>query len=357
MYIIDAHQDIAYNMLRYRRDYRVSALKKRQLEGEGENVRLNGYATVGLPEAIAGRVALVFATIFTAPATSPDQGTWDAVSYHTIDEAYRLGMAQLDTYHQLEAEDERLRIVRTRADLDAVLATWAADVPISQRVQGLVLLMENADPIIAPEQFAEWYAGGLRLVGPAWQASRYAAGTGAPGDLTALGRELLDVMADHQAVLDLSHLAEAAFYQALDHYDGAIIASHSNPRRFCDTDRHLSDDMIRRLAERDGVMGVVLANHFLKGGWKRSDGKSAVTLDTALDVIDHVCQITGSSHHIGIGSDFDGGFGMEGVPEEIDTVADLWLFGERLAERGFSPEDVALVLHGNMLRKLKEGLA
>ena len=114
--------------------------------------------------------------------------------------------------------------------------------------------------------------------------------------------------------------------------------------------------MIRRLAERDGVMGVVLANHFLQGGWQVSDGKAAITLERVLDVIDHICQVTGSPAHVAIGSDFDGGFGAEGVPAEFDTVADLWRFKDGLLGRGFSETDTDAVLSGNMLRQLRKSL-
>ncbi len=357
MFVLDAHQDIAHNTLCYGRDYLRSALKKRELEVGTQVPQLNGLATLGLPEALAGRVAVVFATIFTAPMSANKSGWRPELCYNDSATAHKQGMAQLDVYQRMADHDGRLRIIHTTQDLDAVLATWAQDVPIQQRVQGLVLLMENADPITEPRQFEAWYERGLRLVGPAWQASRYSAGTGAPGRLTKLGHELLDVMSSFNAVLDVSHMAEDAYYEALDRYGGSIIASHSNPRRFCNTDRHLSDEMIRRMAERDGVIGIVLANFFLQGGWQASDGKHAVTLDTALDAIDHICQITGSVRHVGIGSDFDGGFGRESVPDVFDTVADLWRFKDGLAGRGFSDADANLVLHGNMLRKLREGLA
>jgi membrane dipeptidase len=356
MFILDAHQDIAYNTLCYQRDYRVSALKKRQHEQGTAVPQANGLAMLGLPEALAGRVALIFATIFVAPKGEED-GLWDRVSYKTPRQAYEMGMTQLDVYRRLTDMDDRLMLVTTQADLDAVLATWTPDKDIKSRKQGLVLLMENADPILEPRQFEEWYEQGVRLVGPAWQATRYSAGTGAPGGLTALGRELLEVMQSFNAILDLSHMAEAAYLEALERYEGIVIASHSNPRRFCDRDRHLNDEMIRLLAERDGVIGTVLPNYFLDGTWQRRDGKRAVTLQRVVEIIDYICQLTGSAAHVGIGSDFDGGFGAESVPQEFDTVADLWQIKQALADRGFGADDVKAILHGNMLRKLREGLA
>ena len=355
MIVVDAHEDIAYNKICYGRDYRISAREKRRVEANTEVVTRTGAATVGLPESMVGRVAVVFSTIFVAPAkqqTSP----WDNVKYKNPQEAYRLGGEQIDYYQRLADETEKLRFVRTKADLETVLATWEANADPAKQQQGLVLLMENADPIVEPQQFEEWYERGVRIVGPAWEATRYCGGTGEPGPLTDLGHELLDVMAGFNALLDLSHMAEQSFLEAVDGYEGQVFASHSNPRHFVNTDRHLSDEMIRRLAERDGVMGIVLYNRFLKQGWQKADGKAAVPMSVVLDAVDYVCQITGSAAHVGLGSDFDGGFGAESTPEEIDTVADLWTFGDRLRGRGYSDDDIAAILGGNMLRKLRQTL-
>jgi len=355
MYVVDAHQDIAFNYICFGRDYRRSALKKRQMERGTQAPEINGSVTTGLPEAIAGRVALTFATLFVAPS-STKPGPWENLVYKDAQSAYQLAMKQMDYYKQLIDEDDRLRIITTEAQLDAVLATWEPEKTLKERVQGLVILMENADPIIEPKQFEEWYELGVRIVGPAWKGTRYSGGTTAPGPLTPLGFELLDVMAGLNAILDLSHMAEKAYLQAVDRYEGTIIASHSNPRAFCNADRHLSDEMILKLAERDGVMGIVMSNFFLNDKWTNSDGKHAVKLSTVLDAIDHVCQLTGSAAHVGLGSDFDGGFGVENIPSEFDTVADLWKVKAGLAARGYSEDDIAAVLGGNMTRKLREVL-
>ena len=355
MILVDAHQDIAYNAVCFGRDYRQSALRKRQLETSTDIPSQAGSATLGLPEAIAGRVAVVFATLFVAPR-SPRAAPWKNVMYDDVSGAYRLALQQMDTYQRLADDSGQIRLIRSQVDLDSVLATWGDDKTVKDRQQGLVILMENADPIIEPRQFEEWYERGVRIVGPAWQASRYSAGTGAPGPLTPLGRELLEVMENFNAILDLSHMAEIAFLEALDRYTGTVIASHSNPRHFCDTDRHLTDVMIRRLAERDGVMGIVMLNNFLDGKWSKTDPKNAVTFSRVVDIIDHVCQLTGSAAHVGLGSDFDGGFGAESTPAEIDTTADLWYLGKALRQRGYNEDDITAILGGNMLRKLRESL-
>ncbi len=356
MIVVDAHQDIAYNALCNGRDYRRNAWETRRLEAGTEIAAHAGQATLGLPDALLGRVGIVFSTLFVAPYEGGDSKPWSDLSYRTPQEAYQFASRQADYYQRLADESEKVSLIQTVSDLDAVLATWTEDKDMGDHRQGLVMLMENADPIIEPRQFEEWYERGVRIVGPAWHASRYAGGTGQPGPLTKLGYELLDTMASFNAILDLSHLAEEACLQALDHYQGVIIASHSNPRHFRDTDRHLGDDTIRLLAERDGVMGIVTYNRFLSDTWTLSDTKKALPLSVVIDAIDYVCQITGSASHVGIGTDFDGGFGAEATPDGLDTVADLIWIGTALHERGYQPEDVDAILSGNMLRKLRQAL-
>jgi len=351
--ILDAHEDIAWQALEYGRDYTLSAFKKRQLEVGAKVIEETGNATLGLPEALLGRVAVIFGTIFVCPSDSPMAGR---LTYSTPEEAHRLGMAQVDYYHRLADTNERIQLIRTQKELDNVLATWQPDVPFEQHRVGIVMLIEGADPIREPKAFEEWYERGVRLVGPAWSKTRYCGGTGKPGPLTAEGRDLLNTMASFNAVLDLSHMAEQSYLEAVDRYPGQIIASHSNPRRFADTDRHLSDDMIRRLAERDGVIGTVLFNAFLWTGRPKTDPKANTPLTRIVEVIDHVCQVTGSARHAGIGTDFDGGFGVERIAAELDTVADLQKIRALLASRGYSPADTEAICSGNFLRILRAAL-
>jgi membrane dipeptidase len=356
MIVVDAHQDIAYNVLCHGRDYRRSAWETRRLEAGTDTARHAGLATLGLPDALLGRVAITFSTLFVAPYDGDDSKPWSRLSYRTPKEAYTFALQQADYYHRLADETDKVTLIQTASDLEAVLATWGEGKEIGDHRQGLVLLMENADPILEPKQFEEWYERGVRIVGPAWKASRYAGGTGEPGPLTALGYELLDVMGSLNAILDLSHLADEACLQALDRYEGVIIASHSNPRRFRNTDRHLTDTVIRLLAERDGVMGIVAYNRFLSDEWTLADTKSVLPVSVMVDAIDYVCQITGSAAHVGIGTDLDGGFGAEAIPDGLDTVGDLITIGVALRERGYKPEDVEAILSGNMLRKLRQAL-
>lgn len=352
--IVDAHQDIAYNAVSFGRDFRQSAYHKRRQEMNTSVVAENGSATCGLPEALLGRVGIIFGTLWTCPAYAKLSPSDPA--YETPAQAYQLALDQYDVYQRLADNCEQIALVRSRADLESVLATWGEGYYLHTHKVGLVLSMEGADGIPEPKAFEEWYERGIRAVGLAWTETRYSGGTGRPGPLTKLGRELLEVMDSFHTILDLSHIAEEAFFEALDMYSGQIIASHSNPRRWRDSDRHLSDAMIRRLAEHDGVIGVVLYNVFLQTGWVKGDPKHKMPLDRVIGAIDHICQVTGSVRHVGIGSDFDGGFGRENIPAEMDTIADLNLIGTRLAARGYSAEDVNAVMSGNFLRVLRTSL-
>jgi membrane dipeptidase len=355
MIIVDAHQDIASNWLEERRDYRNPALKTRFSEDNSRAaLELRGYASNGLPDALIGRVAVVFGTIFACPARSRFAHPNNA--YRDVAEAFQLGMTMLDYYHRLNDEDDRIILLRERKDLADTLATWADGKTVGDHKVGILISMEGADPIGEPQELELWYERGLRAIGPAWSETRYSGSGYQPGPLKDLGRELLEVMMNYNMILDLSHMSEQASLEALDRYEGPIIASHSNPRHFIDRERMLSDEQIMLLAERDGVVGAVLFNRFIKQGWTMTDRKSDVKLADYIAIIDYICQLTGDSRHVGIGSDIDGGFGSEAMPAEIDTVSDFVRIADALRERGYSEDDLERIMGGNFLRKVRESL-
>lgn len=344
--IVDAHEDIAWNGLTFGRDVLRSAWETRRLEEGSEAPLHNGQCMLGLPEWLEGGVVLVVASLFAAPARRA-LGEWDREVYADAEEAHRRFSVQLDYIRHLAERSERIDLVSSRADLEGVLASWEGEKP---RV-GLLPLMEGADAIRQPAEVEDWYRRGVRLVSLSWASrSRYAGGNGEPGPLTDAGRELLAAMADVGMVLDLSHLAEEAFWEAVERYEGPLAATHANPRAFAPGERQLSDPMIRALAARDGVIGIVPFNHFLRPGWTASDGKAAVSLRDVAAAIDHVCQVVGDAAHVGLGSDFDGGFGAESTPDGIETVADLRKLVEPLAERGYGEAEIAAVMGENWLR-------
>ena len=346
--IVDAHQDIAWNKIALNRDFFESVADKRAHEG-AQPAHGEGSAVVGFPELLAGNVRVVFATLYVAPA-SHDRTSWGK-TYNTPEEAHDQAMEQL-AYYSMLAADPRISIITTRGDLDQVIRSEAPKI-------GLIFLMEGADPIVAPEQAKEWFDAGVRIVGPAWSQTRYSGGTRAPGPLTPLGRALMPQLERAGLILDTSHMAEQSFFDALELYHGPVIASHANCRAFVSNttaDRHLSDEMIRALIARDAVIGAVMYNNFIQDGWDKTARKDAVTLADVIKHTRHICDLAGDTRHVGIGSDFDGGFGMESVPSEIDTVADLQKFADALSAASFSDADIANVFGGNWIRLLRRSL-
>lgn len=347
--VVDAHQDLAYNALAFGRDYRRSALVTRaQEKGAALPASYQG-CMVGLPELLAGNVAVLFGTIFTMPARRALSAR-DMV-YDDVQTAHAQGMAQLDFYRRWADEEPQIALVGNQAHLEAVLATWQAE-PDSRQV-GIVPLMEGADPLREPAELELWVERGVRIVGPAWSGNRYSGGTGEPGPLTDLGRELLELMAELGVGLDLSHMAERAAHESLDRFEGVLLASHSNPRALVPGDRHLSDVLIQAIAARGGVIGIVPFNRFLRRDWRMGDPKERVTLADVVRAIDYVCQRVGDADHVALGSDFDGGFGSASAPAEIDTVADLRKIATALDEHHFEPQHVAAIMAGNWLRVLR----
>ena len=169
----------------------------------------------------------------------------------------------------------------------------------------------------------------------------------------------MEVMADIGYILDVTHLNEPATFEALERYEGNIVASHSNSRQLAPhiDERNLSDSQARLLGERGGVIGIALYNRFLKRNHVKGERKELVTLDDVVAHIDHYCQLLGSADHVGIGSDLDGGFGYADIPAELNSVADLHLIGSKLKERGFGEDDVRKVMGENWINLLKRSWA
>ena len=202
------------------------------------------------------------------------------------------------------------------------------------------------------------YENGLRALGPAhYGPGRYAFGTDASLPLSQQGKDLLRKMEELGIILDATHICDLAFWDALDHFQGPVWASHNNCRALVDHNRQFSDEMIKALIARGAVIGGVFDAWMLSPGWIRGEStpkERNVTLATLLDHLDHICQLAGNANHIGIGSDLDGAFGKEQCPLDLETIADLQKIPGLLRARGYSEEDIQKVMHGNWLRFLKK---
>jgi membrane dipeptidase len=216
--------------------------------------------------------------------------------------------------------------------------------------------MEGADPIISPDQVPQWFAAGLRVVSLVhYGVSRYAHGTGAPGGLTPLGKPMLQAMEAAGMILDVTHLADESFFQALDIFHGRILGSHNNCRALVPGDRQFTDEQIRLIVERGGVIGAAFDNWMLYPGYeKQQTPRELITIADVVNHVDHVCQIAGNARHAAIGTDLDGGYGIEQSPNDLDTIADLQKIPNLLRQRGYSEANVQNVMHGNWLRFFRE---
>jgi membrane dipeptidase len=361
MFIIDSHQDLAWNILTYGRDYTRSVTETRRLEAGTTAPEQNGDCLVGWPEYQRGKVAVVFSTLYATPAKKKEAS--DAIVYTDSESAHRLYRDQIDVYRKLtDSHPDKFRLISSTLELDSVIEHWSnPEKDPDGHPVGLIYLMEGADGVRSPHELSEWWDLGLRMIGLAWAGTRYCGGTGEPGPLTDEGRQLISAMADYNFILDLSHMDEAAAYESLDRYEGPVMATHANCAalmRGSETNRHLPDHIIRGLIEREGVVGVIPFNTFLKVGWLRKNGsrREEVPLDALIAHIDHICQLAGNASHAAIGSDFDGGFGLQSIPPELDSVADLQTISTKLMERGYTETDASNILGGNWLRFLRKNL-
>ena len=138
-------------------------------------------------------------------------------------------------------------------------------------------------------------------------------------------------------LLDLTHLADQAFWEVLDGFGGRVLATHNCCRVLCDHDRQFEDSQIRAIVERSGVIGVALDDWMLSPLWDhQAIDNSGISLETVADHMDHICQVAGNCNHVGIGTDLDGGYGKEQAPCDMDTIAELQHIPEILLKRGYA---------------------
>lgn len=328
--IVDAHLDLAYGAM-LGRDLTLSLADLRAQDP------LSDLAAVTFESLRRGHVGLCLGTLFAMRQDA--EHPWGYTDWSGAREQAR---RQLDQYLRWQ-DAGHLRLLTGGDEVTAHAARWSPETsPL-----GVILLMEGADPLRSADDLPYWHAAGVRVLGPAWKRTRFAGGTGEPGGLTERGEELLTAMRELGITLDASHLAEEAFWQAVD-LQPKLIASHSNARALVPTDRQLSDEMLRAVGERGGVVGAVLYNKFLKANWNRGDARPP--LDIVGEMMARLAEVVGWDK-VGLGSDLDGGFGVLELPRGLDSAADLPHLGDVLPD-----EHRGGVLGGNWLRWLEQNL-
>lgn len=376
--IFDAHLDLAMNALEWNRDLTqpLEAIRRREAPLRDKPDR--GRGTVCLPEMRRGGIGVCVATQIARVehhAYSPVFG-WASPA-----QAWAQTQGQLAWYRAME-EAGQMTPIRDAAGLGRHLERWSevgADqaegaqkvgiagaareetpAPVGELPIGFILSLEGADSILTPRHLESAYAQGLRALGPAhYGPGVYANGTDATGGFNARGRELLHEMDRLGLILDVSHLCDDCFWEALDLYRGPMWASHSNCRVLTPHPRQLADEQLLALMARDAVVGAALDAWMLVPGWERGRTTPEATglrLETFVQHLDHICQLAGNARHAGIGSDLDGAFGREQIPLDVETIADLGQLPALLKRRGYGDEDVRQVMSGNFLRFLGRAL-
>jgi membrane dipeptidase len=353
--IFDAHLDLSMNALEWNRDYRRPIGEIRAREAALGDKPDRGNGTVCFPEMRRGGVRLCCATLIAryVKPSNPRPG------WNSPEQAWAQTQGQLAWYRAMEEAGE-LAPITDRAQLDEHIACVESG-NVDYAAIGYVLTLEGADSILTPAHLERAYAQGLRTFGPAhYGPGTYAQGTEADGGLGPRGAELLAEMERLGVILDVTHLNDECFFQALDCFHGRVWASHSNCRALVPHHRQLSDEQIRLLIERGAVIGTAFDAWMLMPGWvkrKTRPEDARVSLEHVANHIDRVCQLAGNANHAGIGSDLDGAFGREQGPMDVDTIADLTKIEGVLLRRGYSAGDVHRIVCGNFVRFLRESWA
>lgn len=354
--IFDAHLDLAMNAIEWNRDLTrpLEEIRQRELHLKDKNDR--GRGTVCLPELRKGKVGLVVATQLSRVASFGN--SLPGSSWNSPQQAWAMTQAQLAWYREMEAINEMVQITNLE-ELNNHISLWNdIEIPNESKPIGYILSLEGADSLVDVSYLHKAYNYGLRAVGLShFGPGRFAQGTKMEGGITPLGIELLKEMGKLNFILDVTHLTDKGFDQVIEMYQGPVWASHHNVRAIVPTQRQLTDEQIRKLIDRDAVIGGMLDCWAMdirfidavSDPWQLN-----IRLENLVDHWDHICQIAGDSLHIGIGTDLDGNFGTEQTPWDMNSIADLQSYQSILLNRGYKQEDVENIFHKNWIRFLQK---
>lgn len=373
--LIDSHLDLSWNALSWDRDL-TRTLDEINIQERGmTDNTARGHATISFGELQKANVALCLGTLLVrtlpwgqrkhiggavAVSGSGEGGAMRTdLDFNSQSITYSIAHGQLAWYHLMEAQGY-IKLIRTKSDLDQHWEKWTskANNQDNPAPLGVILAMEGGDPILDPDNLEQWWNLGLRSLEPVhYGKSVYAVGTGFDGPLTEKGRQLIKQMDRLGVILDVTHLSDTSMDEALDLFQGQAIASHHNCRALVPRDRQLTDEQIKRLIQRGGVIGAAIDNWMLDPDWQI--GKSSpqtVGLENVADHIEHVCHLAGNTNHAAIGTDLDGGFGTEQTPRDLQTYSDLQKLAPILSKRGLSDSAIDDIFFGNWLRVFRQTL-
>ncbi len=291
--------------------------------------QFNNRAHIDLPRLLTGGVRLLFFAVCTAPISRPGLHLFSALHY------IRLYL------RNLKSNQAHLLSIESKVDLEEAE---------SGNKIACLLALEGAEPLEdCPDNLETFSKLGVRCLSLTWNNRNYFAdGTGvgeAGGGLTRLGRRLIKKTSELGIILDLSHLSSRCFSEAMDLIELPPIVSHANSRHLCDHPRNLTDEQVRAVVNKNGVIGLSFNAPFISG-------QNYASLAQLLDHYVHLANIAGVSH-LAIGSDYDG------IEYPVDELPDASCYGrliEGLYGRGFSSAEVDLIAGGNLRRLIRSNL-
>jgi membrane dipeptidase len=351
MFILDAHLDLAMNALEWNRDltWTVEDIRKSEIGMTDKPDRAKN--TVSLDAMRKGNIGICVATQI-ARYVKKDS---NLPGWNSPHQAWAQTQGQLAWYKAMEDLGEMVQITNA-AQLNRHIALWENDV-VSKKPIGYILSLEGADSIVNIDYLEKSYDLGLRAIGPAhYGPGTYAHGTDSVGGIGVKGKELLKKIEELNLILDATHLCDVSFWETMKIYNGPVWASHNNCRKFVNHNRQYSDEQINELIRRDAVIGIALDAWMMVPDWVRGEStpeSMGVSLDQMIDNIDHICQLSGNSFHVGIGTDLDGAFGKEQSPVDLDTIADLQQIPLMLSKKGYTKMDIENIMSQNFIKFLQ----
>jgi membrane dipeptidase len=301
-----------------------------------------------LPSFLEGGVDIIVASIFVDGSFLPEMGLRKALNQVSA------------LYQEVSESPDKIMICKSYADvLEAK----------SRGKVGFILSFEGVEPLYNDLSLLRvFYELGVRIVGLTWSRRNYAADgshfakvhEGKKGGLSEFGVKLIEAAEDMGMFIDVSHINDEGFWDVMEIAQRPIIASHSNCRSVVDSMRNLSDEQIKAIASKNGVIGMNASNMFTS--YKDEDGD----VKHLLDHVDHIKNLVGVKH-VGLGFDFCDDFMKYLSPENLAMIPrktfdvlkghkNIPQFTEGLIKRGYSDMEIELILGKNFLRVYEEVL-
>ena len=330
-------------------------------------------------------------------AVRAKEGGLDAQFFSIWVEPELFGGGGASAMKRADVQIEAVRNLASKHPETWELATTAADIrriADSGKIAAL-MGMEGGYAIDEKiENVERYYKMGVRYMSPAWSVSTSWAGSsgdeiGKMRGLTDFGNQVIREMNRLGMMVDVSHVSDRTFLDIVNTSTKPVIATHSGCRAITNVPRNLTDEMIVALAKTGGVVNVIFYPEHIEPGYSEKKKKvdaeiaslvqrasdeekgdvahkklardrvraqeylkrlPAVSVSRIVDHINHIVKLAGIDH-VGIGSDFDG---IQAVPADLKSVADLPNLTKELLRRGYSESDIDKILGGNMLRVMEE---